>query len=57
MTTEKEKEVQETAERFAKQHGVAQARILVGHKISDAIAQRDAEMISFWRDVLSEIKL
>jgi len=57
MTNAGQKKVQETAARLASQLGAAEARIFSNDKIKDAILQRDAQKIAFWRDVLDEISL
>jgi hypothetical protein len=57
MTNAGQKKVQETAARLASQLGAAEARIFANDKIKDAILQRDAQKIAFWRDVLDEISL
>jgi len=57
MTNAGQKKVQETAARLTSQLGAAEARIFANDKIKDAILQRDAQKIAFWRDVLDEISL
>lgn len=57
MTNAGQQKVQETAARLAGKLGPAEARTFANDKIKDAILQRDAEKMAFWRDVLDEIKL